>query len=73
MQISFRLPGFGGKPKVPAIPKEALPPPPPPPAPMPDPEDPLLKARSRRKAAASTRTGRASTIFSDSYSGETLG
>lgn len=62
---------FGGSPSVAAPPPP--PPPPPPPAPMPDPEDPTLLANKRRKvAAASVRSGRASTILSDG-GGETLG
>lgn len=50
------------------------PPPPPPPAPMPEPDDAAAKA-ARKKAAADAinRSGRLSTILTDSGSGETLG
>lgn len=49
------------------------PPPPPPPPPMPEPDDEAAK-KARRKAAtdAQARSGRLSTIMTDS-AGETLG
>ncbi len=57
---------LGGGPKAP--------PPPPPPLPMPDMEDPAIIAeRRRRMALESQRSGRASTILSGEYSGDTLG
>jgi hypothetical protein len=58
---------FSGPPK---------PPPPPPPQPMPDFADPaILAAARRRQLEAATRSGRASTMLTntDDYSGDKLG
>ena len=63
---------FGG-PKIPPMPAAAVPPPPLPPAPMPDPGDLQIAAQKKRKAAATSRTGRLSTILSDAGGGEVLG
>lgn len=61
---------FGGVPKPPPLPPP--PPPPPPPAPLPDPGDVQAKAQKRWQAAGTSRSGRQSTILSDSGN-ETLG
>ncbi len=73
--ISFRFPGFGG-PKVkqpPAPPPPPEPEPLPPVAEMPDEGDVLAREQRRRKRAATSKTGRLSTILSDSFNSETLG
>lgn len=57
--------GLFSTPKAPVVP---------PPAPMPTPDDVAVNAAKKRAAmAASTRTGRASTILTDSNSGTKFG
>ena len=57
--------GMFSAPKAPIVP---------PPAPMPTPDDnAVMAAKKKAQAAASTRTGRASTILTDSNSGTKFG